>query len=523
MVNQKSSKIEIIIALVFVLIVLVPLLAIFWNILVPLFSFDFSAFATLADARILNLFGRSLLLSVGVVICTTLVAFPFAFIFSNYSFRLKGILFLFTLLPLFIPPYLSAISWQYALGGEGWLRELLHLSTSTQIISGFGGSLFILTIWLFPLMMLFIYNALRIGKSYLEAAKLHRTFWPRFKFVIVLTARHGIISGAILTFVLVFTNFSVPGALQLNVFPTEIFAQFGAFYNPGQAAVLSIPNLFIAILLAFLISYQFRQQKRYALHGNSQSFESLKGWETMGIYALFLVIIVILIVIPIASLISRMGSPGVFIDAFVSTWPQWMNSFLFGLAGAVVVCGSAFFLALYSRNKPRIQQILMAILLLPLFISGGLYAIGLIEVWNQPLFNGVIYGSSTMVVLSYFRFIPIGYFLISTAMLKLPIQYEEIGMLSGRKKRAMVSGIIFPLVKQSVFGGMLLVFIFCFSELDTAVLTYPPGMETISVRIFSLLHYGTHETVAALCLWQILIIIALVLVTGKWSVKVMGK
>ncbi len=521
MENIQSHKIEHIIAIVFLLIVVAPLIAIFINILVPVFNFDFSAFATLVDPRIVNLFGRSLLLSIGVVVCATVIAFPFAFIFSSFTFRWKGILFIFTLIPLFIPSYLLAISWQYALGSEGWLTEFLHLPNSTQFISGFGGSLFVLTIWLFPLMVLFIYNALRIGKPYREAAMLYRSFWPRLKFVGVLMAKHGIMSGAILVFILAFTNFSVPGALQLNVFPTEIFAQFGAFYNQAQAAVLSIPNLIIALLLAVCISNRFRHQKRYALVENTHDPKRLVGTKAVSLYVLILLFFVVIIGVPIASLIYRIGSISVFFDAFVTTFAQWVNSFLFGLTGSVIVCSLAFFMAMYSRNNPKTEKIFMVILLMPLFISGGLYGIGMIEVWNRPFLGGIIYGSSAMVILSYLRFLPIGYFLISTSLLKLPLQYEESGHLSGRGRAAIIRGIIFPLIKPGVYGALLLTFIFCFSELDTAVLTYPPGMETIPVRIFSLLHYGTHETVAALCLWQIIIIIAIVLLfsgrMGEWK------
>ena len=140
--NIKSSKIELIIAIVFLLIVVAPLLAVSINILTPIFNFNFSAFEILADDRIIRLFGRSLLLSFCVVICATVLAFPFAFFFSHYEFRWKGILFISTLIPLLIPAYISAISWQYALGSEGWLTALLPVSNSPKFISGFGGSLF---------------------------------------------------------------------------------------------------------------------------------------------------------------------------------------------------------------------------------------------------------------------------------------------------------------------------------------------------------------------------------------------
>jgi iron(III) transport system permease protein len=37
-------------------------------------------------------------------------------------------------------------------------------------------------------------------------------------------------------------------------------------------------------------------------------------------------------------------------------------------------------------------------------------------------------------------------------------------------------------------------------ELSATLLVYPPGMTTIAVRLFTLLHYGVDDQVAGICL-----------------------
>jgi ABC-type Fe3+ transport system permease subunit len=74
---------------------------------------------------------------------------------------------------------------------------------------------------------------------------------------------HGSLSDGILVFVLAFANFSIPVFLQLNAFPYEISAYFGAFFNVGQAAVLSFSNIMIAFIPAFWVSQQFSKQKGF--------------------------------------------------------------------------------------------------------------------------------------------------------------------------------------------------------------------------------------------------------------------
>jgi len=507
MYSQRTGIFKTAILIFVLLLVVAPVLTVLYNLFNPLIVQGFSSDSFFIEARIYHLFARSLYLSFAVLTCCTILAIPIAWIFSKYSFPFKGTIFLLTTIPLFIPPYISAISWMYAFDSEAWFG----FPDSFNFISGFGGNLLVFSFWLFPLMVLFFYNALLIGKPYFEVVSLHHTWWPRFRFNVILMAKYGVVPGMILTFVLVFVNFSVPGVLQLNVYPTEIFAQFGAFYDQEQAALLSLPNLIIAIFLAVYISKHFNRQKRFGLLNHLPGFKTISGAKLRGVYIFFILFIAVVIGIPILALILRSESFSVFFQAFADTFVQWTNSLLFAFVGTLIICATAFFLVWHVRHKPGLQMLTMAILLLPIFVSGGLYAIGLIQVWNQPFLGGFIYGSSLMVIFSYFRFMPIAFFLLLIGISKLPGQFEEIAILSNRSEKSFIAKIILPQVKNSFSIAFSIIFIFCFTELDTVVLIYPPGMETIPVRIFALLHYGTHQTVAALCLWQIIFIIGILL------------
>jgi len=52
-------------------------------------------------------------------------------------------------------------------------------------------------------------------------------------------------------------------------------------------------------------------------------------------------------------------------------------------------------------------------------------------------------------------------------------------------------------------------------ELAATVLVVPPGPTTISVRIFSLIHYGVDDRVAAICLVLVLGLAALAAVVVR--------
>jgi iron(III) transport system permease protein len=61
-------------------------------------------------------------------------------------------------------------------------------------------------------------------------------------------------------------------------------------------------------------------------------------------------------------------------------------------------------------------------------------------------------------------------------------------------------------------------YLLCLWDVETLVLIYPPGGETLSLRIFNLLHYGHHAQVNALCLMLLGLALAPLLAweAGQW-------
>jgi ABC-type Fe3+ transport system permease subunit len=51
---------------------------------------------------------------------------------------------------------------------------------------------------------------------------------------------------------------------------------------------------------------------------------------------------------------------------------------------------------------------------------------------------------------------------------------------------------------------------------ETLILIYPPGGETLALRIFNLLHYGHNAQVNALCLVLLTVAIAPAVVWNIW-------
>ncbi|HEU5246596.1 MAG TPA: hypothetical protein VFU09_05860, partial [Candidatus Udaeobacter sp.] len=63
--------------------------------------------------------------------------------------------------------------------------------------------------------------------------------------------------------------------------------------------------------------------------------------------------------------------------------------------------------------------------------------------------------------------------------------------------------IVLPLVKPALLSGWLIAYIFCLRDTGITMLVYPPGYDTLPVRIFTLMANGAPNLIAAACILMI--------------------
>ena len=72
-----------------------------------------------------------------------------------------------------------------------------------------------------------------------------------------------------------------------------------------------------------------------------------------------------------------------------------------------------------------------------------------------------------------------------------------------------------PQIAPQVGASWYITYLLCLWDVETLVLIYPPGGETLALRIFNLLHYGHNAQVNALCLLLLAVALAPL---AAWSV-----
>jgi len=75
---------------------------------------------------------------------------------------------------------------------------------------------------------------------------------------------------------------------------------------------------------------------------------------------------------------------------------------------------------------------------------------------------------------------------------------EEAGQVAGLSWMQRVGKIVTPMAKKGILASWLVGYIFCLRDLETTMIVYPPGHETLPVRIATLMANGSAELIAAL-------------------------
>lgn len=233
-------------------------------------EFSLRSYSQLFTPANLDIFQRTAGMAAAVTAMCALLAFPLAYTMARIaSRRIRPLLFLAVLLPLWSSYLVRVYSWKLILAREGiisWLFGALRLSwllDGILAIPGIGGpslsisalGMFIVFVYVWlPYMVLPIQAALeRVPSSLLEAsgdlgARPTQTFYR----IILPLAFPGIVAGSIFTFSLTLGDFIVPTVLGNSSFfiGQAVLSHQGTSGNiPLAAAMTTVPMVIMGAYL----------------------------------------------------------------------------------------------------------------------------------------------------------------------------------------------------------------------------------------------------------------------------------
>lgn len=477
-------------------------------------------------ARFVQGLTNSLLLGLTTAAVCVVFAVPMAWAVSRTNMPAKWLAWGTVLGAFILPPYLTAIGWIFIAGpNSGWLNEAWRWTTGLESplfdIYSFAGIVLVIALNAFPFIFLFTKSALDLISTEMEEAASilgASTFRTTLNITLPLVWP-SILGGIIIVFLEAIALFGVPALLgipaRVNLVTTQLWQFFGYPLRMEVAAAYSMPLLFITISLIWV--------QRLLLSRKGYVTQSGKGGERrpidIGVWRWVLLGYVVLIgmlavYLPAAAMIqaslSKAWGAGMSWDNFTLANYQAIlfdyslareaigNSFLFAALAAFLAIGTALCIAyVVTRKLVPFANVLAFLCMAPFVIPGIVLAIGFYAAYAGPPL--ALYGTTLLMVLAFTaRFLPIAYGTSAAGMRAINPEMEEAVRILGGGRLMAIRSVVAPLLKKTLLGGWLLVFIPATRELSAAIFLVAPNTRVMSVLIYDMTEEGRFETVAAL-------------------------
>lgn len=425
--------------------------------------------------------------------------------------------------PLLLPPYVIATAWFTILGKEGLIGYALPSATaeflSSALFGLYGCTGVLFTAFMPIVMLLTIAYAGAMNPRWEDAARLV-SGWPGILRRITLPAiAPGIAFAAVLVFLLTFGEAGVPTFLRYPVYPVEALTQFAAFYDFRTATAATMPMLVVTSSI-LILEYGLRRRNvselRAAAPGAHHAQIELGHWSL----PLFVIVsgwALVSVLLPLLALIIQSSSTGAYLEAFSRASDSIAHSLAFAVIGASLLTLLGFFCGLLISDPTQpLARSVDALALFLFTLPGTVIGIGLIGLWNRPLTN-LIYGTPAIIIFGYlaqYSVLPMR--ITSATLARIPRSLEDAARLSGASWFMTLTRVVAPLANRGLVAAWLISYVFCLRDLGISMIVYPPGYDTLPVRILTLAANGAPNLIAALC---IILIVATLLplgVVGLW-------
>lgn len=457
---------------------------------------------TLWGARQWGLLWGTLAMSGGAAALATILGGALGVALGYFRPRGARVALALASLPLFMPPYLLAMAWVDVFGMQAWLQPSSIPAAGPPLLSlrGHGASAFVLGLCYFPLVMLVVVAALRRYDFQGDAAaRLHaghaRVLWS----LVLPQVRAALALGAMAVFLLSLLNLAVPSLLQAPVYAVEVYTWFNTQVSPARALQQALPMFAAAFLIAIAL-WRGLQAEHTQLAAGSTSNEPLQRSARAHTLVLLAAVtgIALSIGLPLAALCVRAWPLHNFVEALGTVGDELATSCLLALTSAA---GCVLLGLIVACSGDFLARAGTAVAALPLLVAGPVFAVGFIAFWNHAGLRGVLYDSpAALWCVCVGKYAGLAVCMLHLAARALPRQAAEAAAVHGAAPVQILLRITWPALAPVALGAALLSFILVFGEVDAVLLTAPPGITPVSVRLFSLLHYGPNSITAALTL-----------------------
>lgn len=495
-----------------------------------------------ADGRTAHLARNTLALSAFAVALSVPLGSLMAFALTRtdlpgrrlYGWLLTGLLFL--------PLYVQAGAWQAAFGLEGWLT----LSQAGPAwLDGWRGAVWVHAVAALPWVVLIVATGLVTVERELEELALLDAGALQVACKVTLRRAAGAIGVAALWVALTTASeMAVTDFFQVRTYAEELYTEFALGDVPlagtdGTSSSIGLFGLPAGIARGIAVS-AWMAVAALVLIGNLAPLASVVSvgrplcfrwgcWRWPAALAALLVV-ALLLLLPLSSLVWKAG---VVVDQTaagrVRSWsavkcatmvlgsqtritrsgqwrlrPETANSLLIEGAAATGAVALAFPLAWLARRRSVRAWLVLAAVAGLLAVPGPVIGLAIIAVFNRPEHPWLIWlydrTLAAPCLAGVVHALPLAMLALWPSLRALPEESLESAAVDGAGWWARLTRVVLPRQRAALAVAWLVSFAWSLGELDASLLVAPPGVQTLSLHIFGLLHFGVEDQVAGICL-----------------------
>ena len=426
---------------------------------------------------------------------------------------------------IFVPLYLQAAAWQAGFGLQGWYT----LATRGPVVlQGMSGAVWVHAMYAVPWVVLIVAVGLRLIEPELEEQALlegsaGRVFWR----VVLPSVGSAVLVAGIWVSIVTAGEMVVTDLFVVRTYAEALYTQIAVGQEPGEAAASVLPGIVLSGCLvgaALWLCAKLAPHERPLSLGRPLVYR-LGKWK-IPVAMLVAAIMLLLVGVPLGSLCYKAGVLVTQTEAghqrafspmkmlwFTAESPwRYRREFGWSLvicglsATATVVLGSLLAWPARRGGRPALPALAAATVCLA--APGPLVGFAIIGLLNRPavplfveLYDNSIFAPCLALVI---RALAPAILILWYAFRAVPREMLEAAAVDGAGPAARFFRVALPCWAWALAVAWLVAFAVAMGDLAATILVVPPGVTTLAIRIFGLLHYGVEDQVAGICLAQIM-------------------
>jgi iron(III) transport system permease protein len=428
-------------------------------------------------------------------------------------------------LMLFVPLYLQTAAWQAGFGLQGWYTMA---GFGPTLLEGWLGAIWIHAAAALPWVVLIVaFGLANVARELEEAALLDASPWQVFWRVTLPGALPAVGVAALWTALSAASEMTVTDFFGIRTYAEEVYTQMAVGQEPDAAPLGLLPGMVVTAVLVVVGIAICRSlapgNRPLGLHQPRWVFQ-LGRWRLLA-SAMLAALMALLVGLPLGNLAYKAGMMVAQTDVglvreFSATkclsmiaGAPWRHARECGwsllicpLAAGAAVLAAIPLAWLARRGSWRAMPALLAAAA-ALAVPGPLLALAIIKLLNEGSMPWLVqlYDHSILApfLALFVRGLPVAILVLWHALQSVPAELLDLAAVDGAGPIARLFCVALPLRWPAVGLAFLVSLAMTLGDLAASILVVPPGVTTLSIHIFGLLHYGVEDQVAGICLAEI--------------------